>query len=185
MPEDTITFTELVSGFSFSEFQAYVSEYPEPVLLLEPPGKKRTRLITESTFDVSSANETVRLQRSPTRESGVFAVLSGEVHPQARVIWLKKTNRNPFPGMITIGREPNHDVVIPMESVSRFHALIRRMEAGWFLEDSRSSNGTFLDGRKVQPGGSLQLRDGSAIELGREVYMKFYTAESFYNLVRS
>lgn len=46
----------------------------------------------------------------------------------------------------TIGREPSNDLALEHPSVSRFHALIERVEDGLlYLQDQRSQNGTFLN----------------------------------------
>jgi hypothetical protein len=57
-------------------------------------------------------------------------------------------------------------IVVPQEStkVSRMHAVIRREAGGIVLEDLRSHNGTFLDGRRID--GKALLREGAVIALG-------------------
>ena len=51
-------------------------------------------------------------------------------------------------GRTTIGRHLNSDIVITNPSVSNKHARIN-IENGCFVTDLRSSNGTFLNGKKV------------------------------------
>ncbi len=57
-------------------------------------------------------------------------------------------------------------IVIPQEcaKVSRMHAVIRREAAGIVLEDLRSHNGTYLDGRRIDEKAILQ--EGAVIALG-------------------
>jgi ABC-type multidrug transport system ATPase subunit len=54
--------------------------------------------------------------------------------------------------IITIGREPDNDVVLDYPMVSGHHARIVQDVGGAFLEDLNSTNGTALDGpaRKIQ-----------------------------------
>lgn len=52
---------------------------------------------------------------------------------------------------ITIGRTDNCDIVLDNKSVSRKHAEVVRMKKSFFLVDSESGNGTFLNGRKLKP----------------------------------
>ena len=51
-------------------------------------------------------------------------------------------------GCTTIGRHLNSDIVIASPSVSNKHARIN-VEQACFITDLRSSNGTFLNGKKV------------------------------------
>lgn len=67
-------------------------------------------------------------------------ILSGE-HPGQRVA----LDRNE----VMIGRHPGCDIRVPDETVSRHHARIVVQPGGYFVEDLRSRNGTFLNGRRV------------------------------------
>jgi two-component system, NtrC family, sensor kinase len=51
--------------------------------------------------------------------------------------------------VITVGRHPNNDVSILLESVSRFHARLEQRDGGWVLTDLNSSNGTFVNGERL------------------------------------
>lgn len=50
--------------------------------------------------------------------------------------------------------------------VSRRHARIFKQRGKYFLEDLRSSNGTFLNEERLEPGASYALQDGDTIKLG-------------------
>jgi hypothetical protein len=60
---------------------------------------------------------------------------------------------------IIVGREDGADVVIDNPSVSRRHAEIRLGDAGWEVQDLGSSNGTFIQGAKIQGPRTLALGD--------------------------
>lgn len=65
----------------------------------------------------------------------------------------------------TLGRSRECDVVIDDPNVSRHHAEIRPDAAGyWSLVDLGSTNGTVLDGRRID--GSVKLTPGDEIEIG-------------------
>jgi len=65
---------------------------------------------------------------------------------------------------VLIGRGEDNDVVIPHPSVSRAHARLVRRDRHYELVDLNSTNGSFVEGRKVQ--GAALVNDGSELKLG-------------------
>jgi len=63
----------------------------------------------------------------------------------------------------SFGRAPECDVVIPDPRASRRHAELQRGEEGVTLRDLNSTNGTRLNGQRVQA--PTRLRDGDVIEI--------------------
>ncbi len=98
---------------------------------------------------------------------------------------LVKSTRNPFAGMITVGRTPNNDVCLASSSVSKLHAYFQSEPARWIVRDSMSSFGTFVDGAKVLPDQVVPVSDGSIIGFGPDVEATFLSAKALYSyLVR-
>jgi pSer/pThr/pTyr-binding forkhead associated (FHA) protein len=74
--------------------------------------------------------------------------------------------RYPLRGEETIiGRNPNTDITLLDESISREHAIVEVDEATgtWTLEDLQSTNGTKVNGKRVR---SATLTHGDEIEIG-------------------
>lgn len=78
---------------------------------------------------------------------------------------------------VTIGRAVESDIVISSKRVSREHARVQQQ--GWrvVLEDAGSTNGTFLNGERIQE--PMQLRDGDQIKVG-DVIFTFHDPEVTY-----
>lgn len=71
------------------------------------------------------------------------------------------------PGTYTVGRDPGCDFPFPDESsISRNHARIVSDGSSVSVEDLGSTNGTFVNGRQLQPGTSVQLGVGDDIQFG-------------------
>jgi hypothetical protein len=68
------------------------------------------------------------------------------------------------PGGATIGRGRASDIVLDDPNVSRQHAEIRPRGGSWVITDLGSTNGSELNGRRLE--GSEVLRSGDEIELG-------------------
>ncbi|GAB4578798.1 MAG: hypothetical protein Fur0022_15350 [Anaerolineales bacterium] len=85
--------------------------------------------------------------------------------------WRLFTVQGPYTGKTTslknltrFGRETDNDICIPDEQVSRAHAQIEQTSEGYLLTDLKSTNGTFINDRKItQP---TLLRIGDAISIG-------------------
>ncbi|HRJ56162.1 MAG TPA: FHA domain-containing protein [Anaerolineales bacterium] len=67
--------------------------------------------------------------------------------------------------LIQIGRDPSNDVVIASPNVSRFHAQVERVGQRYRVEDLRSSNGTFVNGERIE--GSVWLKPDDTIRIGQ------------------
>jgi pSer/pThr/pTyr-binding forkhead associated (FHA) protein len=70
------------------------------------------------------------------------------------------------PGVTHIGRGLAADLRLDDKSVSRRHAMLVHDPAGARILDDRSSNGTFVNGRRVE---QADLRNGDELVLGRVV----------------
>ena len=64
----------------------------------------------------------------------------------------------------TLGRRPYNDIVIENLAVSGEHAVFVRANGKVSIEDLRSTNGTFVNGRAVQ---SQELLNGDLLDIGR------------------
>jgi hypothetical protein len=71
------------------------------------------------------------------------------------------------PGGATMGRSRQCDVTVDDANVSRTHAEVRPRGGSWVLNDLGSTNGSRLNGHRVE--GSEVLKPGDEIELGTTV----------------
>ena len=63
----------------------------------------------------------------------------------------------------TIGRNPEEDLVLPDEVVSRRQATLRYRDGQYVIRDEASTNGTFVNDRRIT---EQVLHDGDVIEYG-------------------
>ncbi|MCL6647804.1 MAG: FHA domain-containing protein [Chloroflexi bacterium] len=64
---------------------------------------------------------------------------------------------------LTIGRDETNDLTLAHPQVSRFHARIERHGERYLLVDLGSTNGTFLNGRRIK---SAPLQEGDQFQIG-------------------
>ena len=65
---------------------------------------------------------------------------------------------------MSIGRDSGNDIAIPFESVSSLHATIEYRNGYFYLEDHRSTNGTFLNDKRAVENQPLRLKSGDKIQ---------------------
>jgi serine phosphatase RsbU (regulator of sigma subunit)/pSer/pThr/pTyr-binding forkhead associated (FHA) protein len=64
---------------------------------------------------------------------------------------------------IVLGRNADCQVVLNVPAVSREHAVIRRVQGKFFIEDLKSRNGTYVNNQEVS--GPVQLKDNDRIKI--------------------
>jgi pSer/pThr/pTyr-binding forkhead associated (FHA) protein len=71
--------------------------------------------------------------------------------------------------------QPNIDLTpynATQQGVSRIHARIRHDEQGWWIEDLKSSNGTWVNGRRIAPFAPYPLEGVALLSLSKfEIYV--------------
>jgi pSer/pThr/pTyr-binding forkhead associated (FHA) protein len=66
--------------------------------------------------------------------------------------------------IVNIGRAEYNDIILPDDSVSTVHAKLQRREGIWVIVDLDSTNGTIVDGERVD--GEAPLAPGSIVRFG-------------------
>ena len=75
----------------------------------------------------------------------------------------------------SIGKSKANDIVLPIPTVSRFHAVIAKKRNEWIVTDTFSKNGILVNGEKIE--GKAALNDGDVIEIG-SIPLVFQCAEA-------
>ncbi len=115
---------------------------------IEPPAEQSGRTMVYST--ASRVAEPLE-ERARTRHETALLLLDGK-----RLVI--------GPVGITMGRSRQCDVMLDDPNVSRTHAEIRARGGSWVLTDLGSTNGSRLNGRRID--GSEVIKPGDEIEVG-------------------
>jgi pSer/pThr/pTyr-binding forkhead associated (FHA) protein len=129
--------------------------------------------MTEIFDGIACLDERVRRQAMPasgTASSASQAVPVPQPTERGRYIEVQGPGEQlliPLGGeVIHIGRGLSADLRLDEDSVSRRHAILVHRLSGLRILDDRSSNGTFVNGRRVT---QADLRNGDVLVLGRVV----------------
>jgi FHA domain/Domain of unknown function (DUF1707) len=110
-----------------------------------PPQGRVARLLTDTAFALSSF--TARLQ-------------AAWQEPRLPRLMLPEVNHGKF----TVGRAEACNLVVASLTVSRYHAELRRQDDEWLLVDLGSTNGTRLNGWRID--GPVVVRLGDQVTFG-------------------
>jgi hypothetical protein len=152
----------LANRVSFDDF---ARDLDVNVFLVSPYGEKK---------DKTSKFETV---------SGLGSGVGG-THKLAR-IQKSGTGGNAFDFMITIGRTENNDITLVSAQVSKFHAFVVEEGGAVMFCDAGSSNGTSIEGEKLEDRVRTRLECGTKVLLADQIELTFYTPSGLYNHLRS
>lgn len=157
---------------NFSDFQRdarllsedeFLGQNPHPVLVVEP-------------FATREDSAYVTRTASPASEE--------KGHERGVAVLAKRSEKDAFRMMITIGRAKSSDVYIPCEDVSKFHAyvLTKPNQGPLSFADAGSTFGTLLNGVRLEAREATPLAAGTEIQFG-SVRTTFYTPEAFRELL--
>jgi hypothetical protein len=96
--------------------------------------------------------------REPATELGLLVVLTSPTGEPAPGTSFR------LDAVTTIGRDVNNSIVLDDEFVSADHAALTYRGRAWYLEDFDSTNGTFVNGSRVQ--GLVAVAFGDELQLG-------------------
>jgi hypothetical protein len=171
-----------------SELQEYLAEHAkrETYVLLSSP---RVLMHTDSDLEVGEFGIATRMVQPEGRKSPLRDEPAEQVEPGATMIYkagapqpteaaspaelglepdrfsltLNGESHSLADGRAVLGRSKECDVQVPDPNVSRRHAELRLEGGSWWLVDLDSTNGTVLNGKRVQ---RAKLSDGDTIRLG-------------------
>jgi pSer/pThr/pTyr-binding forkhead associated (FHA) protein/outer membrane protein assembly factor BamB len=118
-------------------------------------GPHEFRYVTDAAEEKPASLETPK-----TKLVGNFSEMQGREFP---------INKDIF----KIGREPGNDLVINKETVSSAHCEIRKEDKKYFIVDMGSSNGTFVDEKKVS---REELKNGCVVKIDKFAFKFFDSA---------
>lgn len=101
------------------------------------------------------------------------------------VLAVRKREGNPYPERISIGRAGNCDLVLRVPVVSKVHAhLLVEPDGSLCLRDNQAQNGTFRNGRRLEPLVSVPLLVGDQLRFG-PVPFELTDAPRLHEILRS
>ncbi len=124
-----------------------------------------TAMVREALSDARASGARVVLDEDPDVVAGSLAI-EAVVDERSQALALERSDgsRIALADGLTIGRATDNLLVLRDARASRHHARIVADPSGWSVEDTGSSNGTFVDGAQVRrsrldPGRTLTVGD--------------------------
>jgi hypothetical protein len=147
----------------------FTRRHPAPVLLLN---------YDEDWADFhTSIRSTAEILAGAEEEAAAKEVLA--------VREIVKSDRNPYADRISVGRASSNDIVIKHPSVSKLHGhFVKHATGGLAVRDASSTNGVYVNGKKLADGVPGPIKSGDTLTIGR-VEAKFYQPAGLFEHLRS
>lgn len=114
----------------------------------------------EAVSEADMAPEIAEAEETPVPGPDVVARLVTKIDPAKEFAIM--------PGLNTIGRRMENNIVLTEDSfISGSHAELVADERGFWLTDIGSTNGTTLNGSKIEPGNKMAVSFGDEIMIGQ------------------
>lgn len=120
----------------------------------------------------------------------LFSTRAGQMAKRPRrgapmFFFVQKSVKNAFADEVTLGRTANNDISVEDNSVSRFHAYFARTKKGasWSLVDAKSTAGTFLAGKQLEPRTPMPVSSGVRLRVG-DVELQFLDPAGFWRYLQ-
>jgi hypothetical protein len=125
---------------------------------------KQVRLLSEDEFvrqhlypaltlwvpDGRSAGGGIESSLHSTLEDDDFYLLVAMSTGRNRVGWLQKSANNVFGNIISVGRASSNDLQIPLETISKIHAVFTQIGSRWRVADRGATNGLWVNGTQAR-----------------------------------
>lgn len=132
--------------------------------LLEHP---QVELVADASVPRNAIQVTAEtVEPKPAQQSDTQVIPQQAVQARARLLLARPDGTHTIPlesTLLTIGRGLNNDIILEDTRVSRQHAQIRYRARRFWVSDSGSTNGTFVNGEPIE---EAALRDGDTLSLG-------------------
>lgn len=135
------------------EKDIYEEEAVEHTQVLEDIPDLTEEELEEEEFDDEMLSKTVVMSEEP-----VIIIKQGS----SRKITYDLKGKDSF----TIGRAEGNDIVLANRSVSSKHCIIRKIGGAFVLYDLKSTNGSFINGQRIQ---KALLKPGDTIHIGETI----------------
>lgn len=158
--------------------EEFVEKYNHPFLIrfAESPVGKMDKKMAYSTVSIKNINlDEILKMATQAHNNEIIDILP-----------VVKTARNPFQSKIIIGRTSTQDIIIDDLLVSKFHAYFENLgENQYNIIERGSTNGTILNGVKLENGVQNKVKDQDKISFGGLNYTFFSSRSAYMELKKA
>ncbi|MCC6191128.1 MAG: FHA domain-containing protein [Anaerolineales bacterium] len=146
-----------------SRHHARLERGPEGYVLTQLPQASNPVLFEGRPLSAPHALQHGELLRFGSLDPGTMVTLRYSAPDSARqtaIVAVKFGERS----LLTLGRDPSNDIRLDTPQISRYHAQIERVGSRMRVRDLRSSNGTMVNGQRIE--GEVWLKPNDQIRVG-------------------
>jgi len=161
-----------ITSEKIADAAAFAKKYPDPVLIAN-----------EQEISSSSSGEGMKAADSggPTEMLDAAKIKSGALASREARVWI--VARKKGEGEIVVGRSRECDVWVDDTRVSKKHAAFEAGKKDFLLRDLGSTNGTFVNDRRLDKDEKAKVLSHDQVRFGRAMKMHFMDATGFWDYV--
>jgi hypothetical protein len=178
------TLVEWVSVRRGSAREQFLEQYTDPVLI----HRAHVDAEREASFRTTHARDPLPTPAEPQRVAlALGSEIAGAIAAapdSVLVLSVAKRKGAAFSDQISVGRTHVMDVPVVSKGVSKFHAHFTWSpdHSEYYLTDAGSTNGTFINGQRLEPKTPTEIHDGSIVRFAFW-HAHFYLPEHFCDLL--
>jgi hypothetical protein len=138
-----------------------IGEFGIATRMVQPEGRKSP--LGDAPAEQVEPGGTMIYRASAPQPTEAASPVELGMEPERYTLTLNGKSHRLADARAVLGRSKECDVQVPDPNVSRRHAELRQEAGAWWLLDLDSTNGTLLNGKRVQ---RAKLSDGDRIKLG-------------------
>lgn len=167
--------------------EGFLSKHASPVLLHRWETPEDDSEYASTTAHISMIDLPARPDiHRPTEPLAALGITTKITNAADVVIFpiVKRQAGGVLQDRVSVGRNRNADIHLPFRRISKFHAFFTSTQNGakFFLTDAGSTNGSFLNGRRLPTGQPAEIHDRALVHFSQFLFV-FFSATAFYSLL--
>ncbi|RME03353.1 MAG: FHA domain-containing protein [Planctomycetota bacterium] len=162
----------------------FCARHPYPFLLTVQEEEEEDTPAKEEDFETEFLEELAAIKFETDKIKLEDILTLKNTSEDVCVIPLKKKDSPTQMQMITLGRTANNDIHLPFKGISKLHAYFKIHNLQTTITDADSTNGTFVNGKKLKSSQATLLKDRDILSFAKLFHFFYFSPSALYHYFR-